>query len=536
MILPWLLAAIPMAAAARVPIEGALHIDFEVFRGNNAGEMGPNRQASLVKRDGLLLMEVENASTFYKAELKIGLELQEVGVLVDTGSSDLWVMSTDVTCGVASSSKKRGLSPLLMSEDSDFEATKVKREMAKRCSGLECFSALGFTTITISPDATSLGSSQETDGAETNTCTSYGLFETADLDTFHRNTSVSDFSIEYADSTSATGIWGYDTVQVGGTNVSDLSLAVVNASDSGMGVLGIGLPGLEVTYSLSLDSYMYENLPMKLRSEGLIHKKLYSLYLNSDSATTGSVLFGAVDHAKYSGTLQTVPIINIYSEFYSHPIRLDVVLSGITFQSDSINETVSTSNYAALLDSGTTLTYLPLELLTNLVTIMLATYSETEQFYQVDCSYSSDTAFVVYHFLGITIKVPLLDLVLSYGSDLCYLGVLEQTSETSTSVSYAVLGDNFLRSAYVVYDLEDYQVSMAQASYLSSEDIEVVSSSVPSAVLASGYSLTSLSTALSDSSVTAVSSSNLGSKKSGAMRHAVSVAVMVGALGVFSLF
>ena len=59
------------------------------------------------------------------------------------------------------------------------------------------------------------------------------------------------------------------------------------------------------------------------------------------------------------------------------------------------------------------------------------------------------------------------------------------------SDSLCLLGDAFLVDTYVVYDLENHEVSIAQASFNDQEeDIELFSDSVPGAIPAPGYSST----------------------------------------------
>ena len=45
------------------------------------------------------------------------------------------------------------------------------------------------------------------------------------------------------------------------------------------------------------------------------------------------------------------------------------------------------------------------------------------------------------------------------GTELCYLGLIGNPG------SLALLGDTFIRSAYIVYDVDNLQVSMAPAVY-----------------------------------------------------------------------
>lgn len=83
---------------------GALKIDFKVLRGNDKRDLlASDERPYIMKRDSLE-MELQNRQTFYLANIKIGSNEDEVEVLVDTGSSDLWVMSHDSHCKSSSSS------------------------------------------------------------------------------------------------------------------------------------------------------------------------------------------------------------------------------------------------------------------------------------------------------------------------------------------------------------------------------------------------------------------------------------------------
>ena len=103
----------------------------------------------------------------------------------------------------------------------------------------------------------------------------------------------------------------------------------------------------------------------------------------------------------------------------------------------------------------------------------------------LECSEVSDSDELVFDFGGFHIKSKLQNFLIKASSNFCALGLVPQSS------SRAILGDNFLTAAYVVYDLENLEVSMAQANYDGgSEDIEVISSTIPGAVKAPGYSST----------------------------------------------
>lgn len=519
----WVLAA----SAAVTPKHGALQVDFDVLR--------HVKDRPLARRDGDVSMALANEDTYYSADLKIGSDAQEVSVLVDTGSLDFWVMANDVVCETSSLYNKRrrklDFDRVLDHRNGkrDTSGESVMSDYALLLSEIYASELASVTYLTADSGATATANN---DG--TNTCTQDGSFNTDSSDSFKLNLSAPAFGIEYEDGSAATGIWGTDHVSILGANVSDVSFAVVNDTSSTFGVLGIGLEGLEATYTLSNSIYYkYENFPVRLKNSGVINKVAYSLFLNDDDALSGLVLFGAVDHAKYSGQLTTMPILNIYPEYYENPIRFDVALDSISFETSSTNLTAVNGTIAALLDSGTTYTYLPTGAFDNFMEALGAEYSSSTGYYVVSCDYDSDSIFVVFNFSGLDIKVPLSDLIEKYNNQ-CLLTVIEQSSSSTDGVEYAVLGDNFLRNAYVVYDLEDYEISMAQASYSSDLDVDVISSSVPLAVKAEYYSSTSLTQATGSSKVTKLSSSL--SKKSAASRSSAPQWAMAGVAALLMCF
>lgn len=539
-----LLGPIALASVAVGENPNTFKIDFNVLRGNSKRDLSlVDERPYVVKRDGSAEMEIQNEKTFYLANLQVGSNKDEVGVLVDTGSSDLWMMSHDLTCdAVSSSSSKRDVivDSKLPTTGKDNDGGKDKavdnkdQEHAKQASNTsenatksmdandKAFGNFGYSTtkITTSPDSPgsggggsggSGGSSKSAVGSTTNTCTSYGSFKTEGSDTFNRNSSASAFSIIYADGTDAYGIWGTDDVRFGNVTVKDLSFAIANETSSNVGVLGIGLSGLETTYSSSYGgNYQYENLPLKLKSQGTIEKAAYSVYLGKKDAKSGSILFGAVDSAKYTGELQTVQIVNTMKNLgYSEAIKLEIIVNGLSFNDSGSEIDITSSEYTAVLDTGSTYSYFPTSLLKLVGETLNGQYSSSLGAYIVDCvDDDDDSYYFTIDFSGVKIQVPLSNVVTEYSTGKCFLSILQQPKE------YILFGDNVLRSAYLVYDLEDFEISLAQVKYTTEEDILTISSSVPNAKNAPGYSSTAISTATDDSN--SVTTSSFGSKKSDA--------------------
>ncbi|GEQ71140.1 hypothetical protein JCM33374_g4821 [Metschnikowia sp. JCM 33374] len=524
-----LLASVVSAASTPQVQYDHLKLDFSVLRGDSRSTATKGASVKVVSSGNYSNLYLANAQSYYSATLKIGSKGNKNTVLVDTGSSDLWVMASDVACYTQTSPRKRSFEEFpvfshyrLLEFDTE-DTTAPTNDIGKREDK---------ATTTVGADASTASASVVR--VNPSTCTSLGSFNTAASSSFKVNSTAPKFGIAYGDGSYANGVWGTDTVAVGGLNLSSLSIAVVNDTTSEFGVLGIGLPGLEVTYAYSDGSkgYTYENFPARLKSTGAIKKVAYSLYLNDTSSSSGTILFGAVDHTKYSGQLQTVPIINNHPKQFKKPISIDVVLNSITLGDSKQNISVSSDPIPALLDSGTTLTYLPTPILNSIVA-SLNGKATNQGYYQVSCKYNTSSAFVIYNLSGVSIKVPLSDLIMSdiKGKN-CYLGVMGSPAYKPE----AILGDNFLRHAYVVYDLEEYEVSLAQVKYSSSENIQVISSSIPSAVKAPGYSSTSVVSSVGISGPSSTLSVTGLKNSADSKAHYFARSLIFGVIGVSLIF
>ncbi|KAI7702586.1 hypothetical protein KC353_g14642, partial [Hortaea werneckii] len=136
----------------------------------------------------------------------------------------------------------------------------------------------------------------------------------------------------------------------------------------------------------------------------------------------------------------------------------------------------------ALLDSGSSLMYLPTRIANALYDGFNAQYDESQGTAFVDCSLANSDTTLEFTFSGVTISVAMNELVIvagysSRGVPACILGI-------SPTSSTPVLGDTFLRSAYVVYNIAGNEIAMAQTNFNSTSDniLEITeTTSVPSA-------------------------------------------------------
>lgn len=347
-------------------------MDFDVVKvaknntaGNNNGQSGGSTIPQTLINEG-------NTYTGY---IYIGSDKQKAKVVIDTGSSDLWVSTT--------------------STGGDFD-----------------------------PDSSS---SLKNTGQK---------FEDA-----------------YGDRSSASGYWAKDSVTLSPNEkgVTGLQFGVADQSTAGNGILGIGLVGLESTTETGQGTY--KNFPALLKDQGLIDKNAYSLYLNSKDAQTGTILFGGYDKAKYEGELVSLPFSGQKNSNLDN-YRLDVTLDSVATDGDSgvsVNKPVN-------LDSGTTITLLPDD-----VVQYIGKALNADDNGNVDCD--QPDKHLLFKFNGVSIKVPYSDLAFPGNFGGCSLAVQGPLQ------GELILGDNFLRHAYIVYDLDDKKISLAQVKYTSDSDI-----------------------------------------------------------------
>lgn len=446
--------------------EGGFKLDFNI-----------RLSKKLFRRDESEELDLSATRSYYECNLYVGSQGSENTVMLDTGSSDLWVMDSNVVCYLPPT--KRDFS--IFSLNDPLGPKKHPQRRLKLKGPNEKLRQLGKRDSVDNASPTRKHKLE----ARANTCLDLGSFSTGSSDTFSHNSSAEVFYIKYMDDSYALGSWGTDNIRLGnlsGLQLYGASFGVVNQTNSEFGVLGIGLPWLEMTYALSYvtNPYIYENFPMLLKSQGHISHTGYSLYLKQGS---GSVLFGAVDHAKYSGTLQTVPMLDTYL-YSSTPIHFYVMMNSILLEGGSSNFTVTDRNIAVLFDSGTTISYLPYSIYIQLGAMLGGTY--TSYGYRVSCTYYSDSYHFVFNFSGAQIRVPFSEMILEYSSG-CYLDV-----SSLGRYNVATFGDNFLRSAYIVHDLENYEILLAQFNDTDEEHIEDILLTIPLAVKAESYSSTSI--------------------------------------------
>ncbi len=284
----------------------------------------------------------------------------------------------------------------------------------------------------------------------------------------------SHLNVEYADLESATGDYAKDDLTIGGVVIKGMEFGIMYHSTVVSGLLGVGFPGIEF---LAASGYgEYNNLPILLVNQGYIQSAAYSLWLNGEQGTSGSILFGGVDTDKFYGSLVALPLV---PGPYPSIEAFFVILQEVRMRNSAgnlIDLNGGTNPGAFVLDSGTTMTLLPAALAQSIFTAVNAVISNGSAY--VDCSLASSLFTVEYKFTGITISVPMSQLILpqNLSPTQCLFGI------QSSTIGIYILGDSFLSSAYVVYDLDNEKVHLAQAVINTTSENVIEIGSGPDAV------------------------------------------------------
>ena len=246
------------------------------------------------------------------------------------------------------------------------------------------------------------------------------------------------------------------------------------------GLLGLGSRYAEAIYRSNSSPYYNEKnatsdtIYEQLKLHGYIDRQLFSLWLNDLSSTTGSVLFGGVDPTKYHGELRSTPVLLSDGLFTDWRVNLTTVtyVNGSTGAKEVL--LAPSGGVGTVLDSGSPNMYLP-SAIANAVAVQMSASMVNGTPY-VSCHFRQSPDELEFSFasasVGPRISVPYPEIIYPFGypanmgkvtaadgTELCYLGLIP------TDGSIILLGTTFIRSAYVVYDVDSLEVSMAPAAY-----------------------------------------------------------------------
>ncbi|KAJ8663214.1 hypothetical protein O0I10_001391 [Lichtheimia ornata] len=367
-----------------------------LFKYNLHGKVPPFRISDV--RHAVELDSV-NVDVEYVGAVEIGTPPQTFEMDFDTGSSDIWVPSSN--CSVCS-------------KNGTFLSSKSKT-----------FFPEAATTM----DNTTMISANDTNDGHN-----------------------SSWTLQYGDGSTVEGNKGYDTITVGNATAKHQLFGLANKVSQQFiederldGIFGLGFAGLSL---MGANQSFVENL----KTQGMIRDAVASFWL-SNSSNGGELLLGDIDSKRYEGDLT-------YLDVSKPPRYWEVPFTGVKVGNRSYISGMDPGNGTAIVDTGTTLIILPLTL-SHAVHEQIpgAVYNRTYG-WQMPCK-PNTTESVGFTLGDHDFPIPLQNLVREKvnpdNSSLCYSGIAE------APMPMVILGDTFMRTYYTVFDYDAKRVGFAKA-------------------------------------------------------------------------
>ncbi|KAK4182218.1 aspartic peptidase domain-containing protein [Podospora australis] len=263
------------------------------------------------------------------------------------------------------------------------------------------------------------------------------------------------FAVTYGTGAVRGSYWS-DVMSIAMFNIPSVQFAV--ASDSNYTFAGI--LGLGYTYPYSID---YPSVLNLMVSQKLISAPIFSLGLGGDQDGFSEIIFGGVNRWKFAGPLVPVPIWPPVKEQDPRWVQYWVNVTSVGMTKPGAQGILFTQKEGftmpTLIDTGSTLSYIREDLVAMIGQQFQATIDYQGNYF-VDCSYRDLPGTVDFGFVGgkMVINVRYKDFIYQQYPGRCMLGV--QPADVG-STNY-VLGDTFIRGAYLVFDQESDTVWMNQ--------------------------------------------------------------------------
>ncbi|KAF4422053.1 hypothetical protein F53441_14327 [Fusarium austroafricanum] len=319
-----------------------------------------------------------------------------------------------------------------------------------------------------------------------------GSFDPDESKTF-KHVAPGMFGITFVDNSYVKGDYFEDHFELDGAVINNLTMGLAVKTNISYGLIGVGYAKNEASGSTA--DVIYPNLPVAMYQGGFINTIAYSVWLNDLDAESGSIMFGGVDTAKYVGHMHRIDIQKIDGHYYHFVVALTSLVATSSSGSDTLTECFPIQ---AVLDSGTTLSYLPNDLVNEIWKEVGAVWSPYYGVAVLPCAYGRNQGNFTFGLAGPdgpSISLGMDELVLTMTSDpanmpafesgaykgetMCTFGIQNDTSDLY------LLGNTFLRSAYVVYDLVNNEVGIAATDFNSTKSKPVAfksyGASIPSA-------------------------------------------------------
>ncbi|KAK3312756.1 aspartic peptidase domain-containing protein [Apodospora peruviana] len=265
-----------------------------------------------------------------------------------------------------------------------------------------------------------------------------------------------DFAVTYGTGAVKGSYWS-DIMSIAMFQIPQVQFAVANDSNyTFSGILGLGY-----SYPYSIN---YPSILNLMVSQKLISAPIFSLGLGGDQDGFSEIIFGGINKWKFAGPLEPVPIWPPISQQDPHWIQYWVNITSVGMTKPGQPPVIYTPRDSftmpTLIDTGSTLSYIREDLVAQIGQQFQASV-DAQGNYIVDCAYRNITSGTVdfgFNKGRMVINVRYKDFIYQQYPGHCMLGV--QPADVG-STNY-VLGDTFIRGAYLVFDQQSDVVWMNQ--------------------------------------------------------------------------
>lgn len=279
-------------------------------------------------------------------------------------------------------------------------------------------------------------------------------------------------NITYSDGETLTGLMGYDSFTMGGITVPEQQFGLVDYAawygdgvSSGLigfayGTITSAYYGTDPTQDQTGRTIMYKALFENMYNMSLV-APVFSMAINRDASNGGVLALGGIPNIPHSSSWVSTPIISVgvfagtttpAYEFYS------IFADGIAFSTSASaqfdvygtgnpHKTPLTSNLTLIIDSGTSLMYLPNGVADQVAAGFLppATYNDNTGSYEVDCAATPPL-------FGVSIAKKIFfvnpaDMIIRTSQTTCISSVLPNNGGLS------ILGDAWMKNVLCVFDI-----------------------------------------------------------------------------------
>lgn len=310
------------------------------------------------------------------------------------------------------------------------------------------------------------------------------------------------FNISYGSGLFLTGDLGYTDITIGDITVKHQTVALVNEAywiGDGItsGLMGLAYSALTSAFAgdnLTVDNFnvtgtapgdqeLYSPVVQTMIAQGL-NPPLFTLALErssdlNDNAPGGYIAFGGIPPV--SGTIGSffdTPIL-IHEYFAYPPLEAvnrsfySILPDAYVYESNASVITTYPTTYDAIVDSGTTLLYVPTAVANGFIASFNPPATLYEGYYYYPCD--ATAPYFGVKIAGETFNINPADLILPYsplggngfvndttGVEYCLIGVIDGGSGVET---FPIFGDVFLKNVVAVFDVGASIMRFAQHTY-----------------------------------------------------------------------